>query len=47
MQVDLKKEQRRQRIEKALKNNLKKRKLFLEKSISDKVVSELKDSKKA
>tara|TARA_B100001750_G_scaffold46987_1_gene35168 strand:- start:158 stop:277 length:120 start_codon:yes stop_codon:yes gene_type:complete len=31
MQVDLKKEQRRQRIEKALKNNLKKRKLFLEK----------------
>ena len=28
MQVDLKKEQRRQRIEKALKNNLKKRKEF-------------------
>ena len=28
MQVDLKKEQRRQRIEKALKNNLKKRKIF-------------------
>ena len=28
MQVDLKKEQRRQRIEKALKNNLKKRKPF-------------------
>ncbi len=31
MQVNLKKEQRRQRIEKALKNNLKKRKAFQEK----------------
>jgi hypothetical protein len=31
MQVNLKKEQRYQRIEKALKNNLKKRKLFQEK----------------
>ena len=28
MQVILKKEQRRQRVEKALKNNLKKRKVF-------------------
>ena len=31
MQVILKKEQRRQRVEKALKNNLKKRKVFLDK----------------
>ena len=31
MQIDLKKNQKQQRIEKALKNNLKKRKLFLEK----------------
>ena len=29
MQIDLKKNQRQQRIEKALKNNLKKRKIFL------------------
>ena len=28
MQINLKKEQRRQRIERALKNNLKKRKIF-------------------
>ena len=28
MQINLKKKQRRQRIEKALKNNLKKRKVF-------------------
>ena len=28
MQIDLKKNQRQQRIEKALKNNLKKRKIF-------------------
>ena len=31
MQISLKKEQRRQRIEKALKSNLKKRKIFQEK----------------
>jgi len=31
MQINLKKELRRQRIEKALKNNLKKRKVFQEK----------------
>jgi len=31
MQINLKKEQRRQRIEKALKNNLKKRKIFQDK----------------
>ena len=31
MQVILKKEQRRQRVEKALKNNLKKRKVFQDK----------------
>ena len=31
MQINLKKEQRYQRIERALKNNLKKRKLFQEK----------------
>jgi hypothetical protein len=31
MQINLKKEQRRQRIEKALKSNLKKRKNFQEK----------------
>ena len=28
MQINLKKEQRRQRVEQALKNNLKKRKIF-------------------
>ena len=31
MQINLKKKQRRQRIEKALKNNLKKRKVFQDK----------------
>ena len=31
MQIDLKKNQRHQRVEKALKNNLKKRKTFQEK----------------
>ena len=31
MQINLKKKQRRQRIEKALKNNLKKRKAFKDK----------------
>jgi len=31
MQINLKKEQRRQRIERALKNNLKKRKVFQDK----------------
>ena len=31
MQIDLKKNQRRQRIEQALRNNLKKRKIFQEK----------------
>ena len=31
MQINLKKKQRRQRIEKALKNNLKKRKAFQDK----------------
>ena len=31
MQINLKKEQRRQRIEKALKSNLKKRKIFQDK----------------
>ena len=31
MQINLKKEQRRQRVEKALKSNLKKRKVFQEK----------------
>ena len=31
MQINLKKEQTRQRIERALKNNLKKRKIFQEK----------------
>ena len=31
MQINLKKEQRRQRVEKALKNNLKKRKVFQDK----------------
>jgi len=31
MQINLKKEQRYQRVEKALKNNLKKRKVFQEK----------------
>ena len=40
MQVDLKKEQRRQRIEKALKNNLKKRKTF-----QDKIKKKIKNSK--
>ena len=32
MQINLKKEQRRQRIEKALKSNLKKRKIFQDKN---------------
>ena len=31
MQINLKKKQRRQRIQKALKNNLKKRKIFQDK----------------
>ena len=31
MQINLKKEQRRQRVARALKNNLKKRKIFQEK----------------
>ena len=31
MQINLKKEQRRQRVAKALKNNLKKRKIFQDK----------------
>jgi hypothetical protein len=31
MQIDLKKNQRHQRVEKALKNNLKKRKIFQKK----------------
>ena len=31
MQINLKKKQRRQRVEKALKSNLKKRKIFQEK----------------
>ena len=31
MQINLKKEQRRQRVEKALKSNLKKRKVFQDK----------------
>ena len=31
MRINLKKEQRRQRVEKALKNNLKKRKVFQDK----------------
>ena len=31
MQINLKKEQRRQRVEKALKSNLKKRKIFQDK----------------
>ena len=31
MQINLKKKQRRQRVEKALKNNLKKRKVFQDK----------------
>ena len=31
MQIDLKKNQKQQRIEKALKNNLKKRKIFQDK----------------
>jgi len=31
MQINLKKERRRQRVEKALKNNLKKRKIFQDK----------------
>ena len=31
MQIDLKKNQRHQRVEKALKNNLKKRKIFQDK----------------
>ena len=32
MQINLKKEQRRQRVEKALKSNLKKRKIFQDKN---------------
>ena len=32
MQINLKKEQRRQRVAKALKNNLKKRKIFQDKT---------------
>ena len=36
MQINLKKEQRRQRIERALKNNLKKRKLFQNKTRKNK-----------
>ena len=38
MQVILKKEQRRQRVEKALKSNLKKRKVF-----QDKIKKKIKD----
>ena len=38
MSINLKKEQRRQRIEKALKSNLKKRKIFQEK-IRKKIIS--------
>ena len=40
MQINLKKAQRHQRIERALKNNLKKRKLFQEK-----IRKKIKDSK--
>ena len=40
MQINLKKEQRRQRVEKALKSNLKKRKIF-----QDKIKKKIKNSK--
>ena len=40
MQINLKKEQRHQRIERALKNNLKKRKVFQEK-----IKKKIKDNK--
>jgi len=40
MQVNLKKEQRYQRIERALKNNLKKRKVF-----QDKIKKKIKNNK--
>ena len=39
MQINLEKEQRRQRIERALKNNLKKRKVFQDK-IKKKITNE-------
>ena len=38
MRINLKKEQRRQRVEKALKNNLKKRKIFQNK-IKKKIIN--------
>ena len=38
MQINLEKEQRRQRIERALKNNLKKRKVFQDK-IKKKIIN--------
>ena len=44
MQIDLKKNQRQQRIEKALKNNLKKRKIFqnkLKKKINERFIRPL------
>ena len=40
MQINLKKEQRRQRVEKALKSNLKKRKVF-----QDKIKKKIKNNK--
>ena len=40
MQINLKKEQRHQRIERALKNNLKKRKVF-----QDKIKKKIKNNK--
>ena len=40
MQINLKKEQRLQRIERALKNNLKKRKIF-----QDKIKKKIKNNK--
>ena len=40
MQINLEKEQRRQRIERALKNNLKKRKVF-----QDKIKKKVKNNK--
>ena len=40
MQINLKKEQRRQRVEKALKSNLKKRKAF-----QDKIKKKVKNNK--
>ena len=40
MQINLKKEQRRQRVEKALKSNLKKRKAF-----QNKIKKKIKDNK--